>query len=83
MDEAWSRLTVEEQKHISDMCAETKKPNPQLIADEIAACGCLLELQALKAEHSEDAVKAGWRILSAVERERITAICNRQPYNPE
>lgn len=71
---AWNQLPESEQQRITDIVNSNTAPTPEVIATELSACGTLIQLQAVKAEHG-DAVRIAWKLLSVTERDRLTAIC--------
>lgn len=75
VDQAWNRLSESEQQRISDIIENDVQPTPEVIADELAASGSKLELEALKSNYGEIAIKAAWWLLPQRERDRIKALC--------
>lgn len=76
---AWEQLTTDEQERIADLINSKVQPDPQVLADELMACGTALELKWIKAEYGDVAVKAAWKLLPQSERDRIKAICEGEP----
>lgn len=75
---AWSCLTESEQQRITDIVNNNTQPEPQAIADELVACGTLIELQGVKSQYGELAIKSAWKLLPAGERDRLTVICRNE-----
>jgi len=75
---AWNTLTHEDQERIHSICGATPQPDLQVVADELAACGSKIQLQAVKAEHGADIVKAAWGLIPAEEKMRLTGICQAE-----
>ena len=80
---AWEHLTELEQQRITEIVNNDTQPEPQSIADELMACGSLIQLQAIKSNYGDVAVKAAWRLLPQPERDRLTNICKNVPQPPE
>lgn len=76
---AWEQLTTDEQQRITDLITSNVQPDPQVLANELMACGVALELKRIKAEYGDVAVKAAWKLLPPSERDRIKAICDGEP----
>lgn len=76
---AWEQLTTDDQQRITDLMNSNVQPDPQVLADELMACGAALELKRIKAEYGDVAVKAAWKLLPQSERDRIKAICDGEP----
>lgn len=74
---AWNLLTESEQQRITDIVNNNAQLDPQVLADELMACGSALELKRLKSEHG-DLVKQAWKLLPQFERDRIKALCDTQ-----
>ena len=72
---AWSSLPESEQQRITDIVNNNIQPEPQAIANELAACGTLIELQGVKSTYGELSIKSAWKLLPSNERDRLTAIC--------
>ncbi len=79
MNEAWATLNGIERTRLTEIINKAVKPKPQDIADELAACGTLIQLQAIKSAYGDVAVRTAWKLLSKPERDRLTAICQSQP----
>lgn len=79
LEAAWATLTPEEQTRIHHICGSEPEPDINAIATELTSCTALLQLQALKARHGQDTVKAAWKLLSENERRRLKEICDTQP----
>lgn len=75
LEAAWNKLPESEQQRLTDIVNTNAPADPQLIADELTACGTLIQLQAVKAHHGELLIKSAWRLLPPGERDRLTAIC--------
>lgn len=73
---AWEHLTSEDQTRIINIVNSDTPADPQSIADELAACGTKIQLEAVKAHYGELAVKQAWKLLSSVERDRIKSLCD-------
>lgn len=80
---AWEQLTIHEQQRITDLINSNLQPDPQALADELMACGAALQLKRLKTEYGDMAVKAAWKLLPQLKRERIKAICDLEPQPTE
>lgn len=78
LNAAWDSLFKDEQTRIHAICSKELKPNINAIATEIVKCDNIIQLQALKAQHGEDAVRTAWRLLPVDERLRLKAICDGQ-----
>ncbi len=76
---AWGQLQVGEQQRLTELINSDAQLDPQILVDELTACGAALELKRIKAEYGEMTVKAAWKLLPQVERDRIKAICNGEP----
>lgn len=76
LEAAWQTLSASDQTRIQTICNSTPQPDINAIAQEIIACGCFLELQAVKAQYSAGAVKEAWLSIPATERQRIKALCD-------
>ena len=72
---AWGRLSETDQAILTIMVNTNEQPEPQVLALELAACGTLLQLQAIKANYGDVAVKGAWKLLPKDERDRLTYIC--------
>jgi hypothetical protein len=81
LEAAWNKLSQSEQDRITALVNNNAQPTPEQIADELSACGTLIELQGVKNTYGDVAVKAAWRLLPQPERDRLTSICKngRQP----
>lgn len=79
MNEAWATLNGIDRTRLTEIIKKAVKPKPQDIADELAACGTLIQLQAIKSAYGDLAVKTAWKLLPQQERDRITTICQNQP----
>ena len=79
MTAAWEQLQVDEQQRLTDLINSDAQLDPQILVDELMACGVALELKRIKAEYGEMAVKAAWKLLPQFERDRIKAICEGEP----
>ena len=66
---------MSEQERITDIVNNDTQPEPQAIADELAACGTLIELQGVKSTYGELSIKSAWKLLPTGERDRLKAIC--------
>ena len=75
---AWDKLSEIDQARVTNIVNDDKPTNPKVIADELAACGTLAQLQETKAAHGEMLVKTAWKLLPSQERDRLTAICKPQ-----
>jgi hypothetical protein len=73
---AWSELSEQDQQRIIDLVNANTQPDPRTIADELMACGTLIQLQATKASYGDVAVKAAWKLLPPQERDRIHSLCD-------
>jgi len=82
LETAWATLNYEEQSRIYSICDAALPPDLQSIADELAACGTLIELKATKATYGDVVVKAAWKLLPQPERDRLTAICKTEVKEP-
>lgn len=80
---AWEQLTTDEQQRITDSINSNAQPAPQTVADELMACGAALQLKRLKTEYGDVAVKAPWKLLPQLKRDRIKAICDLEPQPTE
>jgi hypothetical protein len=69
-------LSEQDQQRIIDLVNANTQPDPRTIADELMACGTLIQLQATKASYGDVAVKAAWKLLPQQERDRIKALCD-------
>lgn len=76
---AWEQLTLDEQQRITDLINSNIQPDPQIIADELTACGNKIDLQTIKSQYGDTLVKAAWKLLPLSERDRIKAICDGEP----
>lgn len=76
---AWEQLTIDEQQCITDLINSNVQPDPQVLANELMACGVALELKRIKAEYGDALVKAAWKLLPPPERNRIKAMCEGEP----
>jgi len=75
---AWSQLTSDEQQQITQLVNANTPADSKTIADELIACGSLLEFKALKSQHGDEAVRQAWQELKLshpAEINRIKAIC--------
>ncbi len=79
LESAWNKLSESEQSRITGIVNDNIQPDPQTIADELAACGTLFELRATKASYGDVAVKSAWKLLPVTERDRLTRICQGEP----
>ncbi len=78
MNAAWSQLTSDEQQQITQIIDTNKPADPKTIADELIACGSLLEFKALKSQHGDAAIRQAWqelKLFQPAEIDRIKAIC--------
>lgn len=73
---AWNTLSEADQQRITNIINNDVPTNPQLIADELAASGSKIQLEAVKAHYGELLIKQAWRLLSTRERTRIKALCD-------
>lgn len=80
---AWNQLPADEQQRLTQIVNSNAQPDPQAIADELAACGSLIQLQAVKAHHGEVAIKSAWKLLSQSERDRLLCICGSEQNSPQ
>jgi len=76
---AWSSLPMSEQERITGIVDNDTQPEPQAIANELAACGTLIALKGVKASYGDVAVKNAWKLLPIPERDRLKAICAGEP----
>ena len=83
VEAAWQSLSDQEQQHIHKICDSVPQPDLNAIADEIVACGNRIQLQAVKATHGENTVRAAWKLIPASERQRLKALCTEQPQPEE
>lgn len=72
---AWEHLTADEQQRITDIVNANTPADPQTIADELMACGNKIDLQTIKSQHGDVAVKSAWKLLPQSERDRIKHLC--------
>ncbi len=79
MTAAWEQLQVDDQQRLTELINSDAQLDPQILVDELMACGVALELKRIKAEYGEMAVKAAWKLLPQFERDRIKAICESEP----
>ena len=79
MTAAWGQLHLDEQQRLTKLINSDTQLDPQILVDELTACGVALELKRIKAEYGEIAVKAAWKLLPQFERDRIKAICESEP----
>lgn len=77
IDAAWAMLTTEEQSHVKNICGQAASSG-FAIAQELAGCETLIQLQAVKATHGEDVVKSAWKLIAPEERLRLKGICQNQ-----
>lgn len=73
---AWEYLTAEDQTRIINIVNSNTPSDPKTIADELMACGTLIQLQAIKAVYGDVVVKGAWKLLSKDERDRIKSLCD-------
>lgn len=81
---AWNLLAAPEQQHITDIINNNAQPDPQVLADELIACGTALELKHVKSEYG-DLVKQAWKLLpklSAIASSNCALSLN-QNHNPK
>lgn len=76
IEAAWASLSSEDQQRITKICNDSPPLDINAIADEITACGTYLELQAVKAQYGEGAVKQAWLTIPIPERQRLKALCD-------
>lgn len=79
MTAAWEQLDANEQQRITDLVNNNAQLDPQVLVNELRACGVALEFKRIKAEYGDMAVKAAWKLLPQSERDRIKAICEGEP----
>ena len=79
LEQAWQTLSSAEQQRITFLVDSDVPTDTQTVADELMACGNLIELQGIKSQHGDVAVKAAWKLLPLTERDRIKAVCDSQP----
>ena len=73
---AWNTLSEADQQRITEIINNDVPFTPQAIAEELAASGNKIQLEAVKAHHGELALRQAWRLLEPSERIRIKALCN-------
>lgn len=78
IEAAWATLSSEDQQRISNICNDSPPPDLDAIAIELAACGTLIQLQAVKAEHGEQLVRQAWKLVLPEERMRLKGICQTE-----
>lgn len=85
VEAAWQSLSDQDQQRIRLICDSTPQPDLNAISDEIIACGNRIQLQAVKATHGEDTVRAAWKLIPASDRLRLKALCQaeQQPQSEE
>lgn len=83
IEAALATLTDVDRDRIAKICNDSPPPDLNAIASEITACGTYLELQAVKASHGEDVVKAAWKLVSPEERLRLKGICKTEQQQVE
>jgi hypothetical protein len=54
---AWEQLNQEEQTRIINIVNDDTKAAPQAIADELVSCDSKIELQTIKSQHGDVAVR--------------------------
>lgn len=79
---AWDSLTNTEQNRI-DVLILDNEVDIHLISNKLSACSSKIQLEAVKAEHGELAVRTAWKLLSQQERDRIKALCNNEHQSVE
>lgn len=79
MTAAWEQLGADEQQRITDLVNNNAQLDPQVLVNELTACGAALEFKRIKAEYGDMAVKAAWKLLPQSERDRIKIICDGEP----
>lgn len=79
LEAAWNKLPESEQRRITQIVNANAAPTSEALASELAACGNKIQLQAIKNEYGELAVKQAWKLLPTEERNRLTSICQNQP----
>lgn len=75
---AWDQLPESEQQRLTDIVNNVVEPTPQVIANELSACGSLVQFQATKSSYGATAIKAAWKLLTQDDRDRLTAVCKNQ-----
>lgn len=75
LEAAWDKLPEPEKQRITQIVNNNTAPTPNAIALELSSCGSKIQLESVKAEYGELAVKAAWKLLSPDERDRLTSIC--------
>lgn len=83
LSEAWDKLSEVEQERITAIVNDDRPVNPKVVADELAACGSLTQLQETKATYGDALVKIAWKILPTEERDRLTLLCKPQQLKKE
>lgn len=79
---AWGSLQEQEQTRLTNIVKNDTQANPKVIADELAACGAKLQLEAIKSHYGELAVKTAWKLLPQQERDRLTLVCKGESSEP-
>lgn len=79
---AWDSLTNTEQNRI-DVLILDNEVDIHLISNKLSACSSKIQLEAVKAEYGELAVRTAWKLLSQQERDRIKALCNNEHQSVE
>ena len=78
LEQAWNQLPESEQNRLTNIVNNDTQPEPQAIADELSSCGNKIELEAIKSNYGELAIKAAWKLLPQSERDRIKSLCENQ-----
>ncbi len=79
---AWSQLSNAEQNRIDSLVTDNEV-DIHVVANELSACGSKIQLEAVKAEYGDVAVKIAWKLLPQVERDRIKTLCNNEHQSVE